>query len=56
MSQKSDKKPYAYGSEQALKVLGTFSARANVGRNETEAKFVVIDGEVAVLLGRETAT
>ena len=55
VSRKSDKKLYAYGSKQPLNVLGTFSALARVEGKETEAEFVVINGEGAALLGRETA-
>ncbi|XP_078361555.1 uncharacterized protein LOC144645908 [Oculina patagonica] len=33
VSKKSDKKLYAYGSEQPLKVLGTFSASVKAGQN-----------------------
>ena len=52
---KSDKKLYAYGSKQPLNVLGTFSTLVRVRGKETEAKFVVINGKGAALLGRETA-
>ena len=55
VSKKSDKKLYAYGSDQPLKVLGTFSASVKAGKNEVEAEFAVIDGKGAALLGRETA-
>ena len=55
VSRKSDKKLYAYGSKQPLNVLGTFSALVRVERKEIEAEFVVINGEGAALLGRETA-
>ena len=55
VSKKSDKKLYAYGSDQPLKVLGTFSASVKVGQNEVEAEFAVIDGKGAALLGKETA-
>ena len=55
VSRKSDKKLYAYGSKQPLNILGTFSAQARVEEKETEAEFVVINGEGAALLGRETA-
>jgi len=55
VSRKSDKKLYAYGSKQLLKVLGTFSALAREQGKEAEAEFVVINGEGAALLGRETA-
>ncbi|XP_022777877.1 uncharacterized protein LOC111319348, partial [Stylophora pistillata] len=55
VSRKSDKKLYAYGSKQPLNVLGTFSAQARVEGKEAEAEFVVINGEGAALLGRETA-
>ena len=55
VSRKNDKKLYAYGSKQPLNVLGTFSARARVEGKEAEAEFVVINGEGAALLGRETA-
>ncbi|PFX21225.1 Gag-Pro-Pol polyprotein [Stylophora pistillata] len=55
VSRKSDKKLYAYGSNQPLNVLGTFSAQARVEGKEAEAEFVVINGEGAALLGRETA-
>ena len=55
VSRKSDKKLYAYGSKQPLNVLGTFSALARVEGKEAEAEFVVINGEGAALLGRETA-
>ena len=55
MSRKSDQKLYAYGSKQPLNVLGTFSALVRVEGKETVAEFVVINGEGAALLGRETA-
>ena len=55
VSRKSDKKLYAYESKQPLNVLGTFSALAKVEGKEAEAEFVVINGEGAALLGRETA-
>ena len=55
VSRKSDKKLYAYGSKQLLNVLGTFSALVRVEGKEIEAEFVVINGEGAALLGRETA-
>ena len=55
VSRKSDKKLYAYGSKQPLNVLGTFSALVRVEGKEIEAEFVVINGEGAALLGRETA-
>lgn len=55
VSRKSDQKLYAYGSKQPLNVLGTFSALVRVEGKETEAEFVVINGEGAALLGRETA-
>ena len=55
VSRKNDKKLYAYGSKQPLNVLGTFSALVRVGGKETEAELVVINGEGAALLGRETA-
>ena len=42
VSRKSDKKLYAYGSEQPLNVLGTFSALVREEGKETEAKLVVI--------------
>ena len=54
MSRKSDQKLYAYGSKQPLNVLRTFSALVGVEGKETEAEFVVINGEGAALLGRET--
>ena len=50
---KSDKKLYAYGSKQPLNILGTFSALARVEGKEVEAKFVVINGEGAALLGKK---
>ena len=55
VSRKSDKKLYAYGSKQPLNDLGTFSALVRVEGKEIEAEFVVINGEGAALLGRETA-
>ena len=55
VSRKSDKKLYAYGSKQPLNVLGTLSALVRVEGKEIEAGFVVISGEGAALLGRETA-
>ena len=45
MSKKSNKKLYAYGSDQQLKVLGTFSAAVRTDQNEVEAEFSVIDGK-----------
>ena len=55
VSRKSDNKLDAYGSKQPLNVLGTFSAIVTVEGKETKAKFVIINGEGAALLGRETA-
>ena len=55
MSKKSNKKLYAYGSDQPLKVLGTFSAAVRAGQTEVEAEFSVIDGKGAALLGKATA-
>ena len=55
VSRKSDKKLNAYGSKQPLNVLGTFSALVRVQGKEAEAEFVVMNGEGAALLGRETA-
>ena len=55
VSRKSDKKLYSYGSKQPLNVLGTFSALVRIEGKETEAEFVVINGEGVALLGRETA-
>ena len=54
VSKKCDKRLYAYGSKEPLKVLGTFSASTKVAESEVQAEFVVIDGEGEVLLGRET--
>ena len=54
-SKKCDKRLYAYGSKEPLKVLGTFSASTKVAENEVQAEFVVIDSEGEALLGRETA-
>ena len=54
-SRKRDKMLYAYGSKQPLNVVGTFSALVRVEGKESEAEFVVINGEGAALLGRETA-
>ena len=54
VSRKSDKKLCAYGSKQPLNIIGTFSALVEVEGEETEAEFVVINGEGAALLGRET--
>ena len=55
ISKKCDKRLYAYGSKEPLKVLGTFSASMKVAENEVQAEFVVTDGEGEALLGRETA-
>ena len=55
VSKKSNKKPYAYGGDQPLKVLGTFSAAVRAGQTEVEAEFSVIDGKGAALLGKATA-
>ena len=54
VSKKRDKRLYAYGSKEPLKVLGTFSVSTKVAENEVQAEFVVIDGEGEALLGRET--
>ena len=54
VSEKCDKRLYAYGSKEPLKVLGTFSASTKVAESEVQAEFVVIDGEGEALLGRET--
>ena len=54
VSKKCDKRLYAYGSKELLKVLGTFLVSTKVAENEVQAEFVVIDGEGEALLGRET--
>ena len=39
VSKKCDKRLYAYGSKEPLKVLGTFSASTKVAENEVQAEF-----------------
>ncbi|KAK3717696.1 hypothetical protein QZH41_001100 [Actinostola sp. cb2023] len=56
ISSKSNKKLYAYGSEKSLNVLGSFTALTGIGKSETQAEFIVIDGTGEPLLGRETAS
>ncbi|XP_062609444.1 uncharacterized protein K02A2.6-like [Saccostrea cucullata] len=56
VSSKVEKKLYAYGSQQPLKVAGIFTA--TVKYNQTvipDVEFVVIEGEGQALLGRDTA-
>ena len=49
---KSDKKLYVYGSNQQLKVLGTFSASVKAGQNGVQAEFAVIDGKRGSTAGK----
>ena len=55
-SARSDRKLYAYASQNPLDVIGTFSCEVSTGRNTVSAKFFVISGEGDPLLGRDTAT
>ena len=54
-SEKTTTKFYAYASQVALKTVGMFTALVQVGKHETQAEFIVIDGEGKPILGRDTA-
>jgi len=55
-SEKTNKKIYAYASQVALKTVGMFTALVQVGKYQTQAEFIVIDGVGKPILGRDTAT
>jgi len=54
-SEKTTKKIYAYASRIALKTVGMFTALVQVGKHQTQAEFIVIDGVGKPILGRDTA-
>ena len=53
--QKEEVNLFAYGSNQPMKVLGTFVAEARLGHRQITAKFVVINGKGKSLLGKKSA-
>ena len=55
-SARSDKKLFAYASQNPLDVIGTFSCEVSARRNTTNAEFCVINGKGNPLLGRDTTT
>ncbi|XP_014677981.1 PREDICTED: uncharacterized protein K02A2.6-like [Priapulus caudatus] len=54
-SEKSDTLLYAYGSRTPLHTLGKFTADIEVGRRQTKAEFVVVQGNGQPILGCQTA-
>ena len=55
-SQKCDRKLYAYGCCEPLKVIGCFETTVVLCKSACEAEFVVTEGKGQPLLGRKTAT
>lgn len=51
----TQKKLYPYASTKSLPVVGTFLCKTTVGKQSTNAEFVVIDGLGESLLGCDTA-
>ena len=49
------KKLYTYASDEPLRLLGTFTCKADIADKCTESRFFVIDGNGTPLLGRDTA-
>ena len=54
-SRKGQKKLFAYGSTEPLKVAGSFTACIQLGQQTHNAEFIVIEGKGQALLGRDTA-
>ena len=54
-SELTDRKLYAYGSSEPLKLKGMFNARISMGSHSLSADFYVLDGEGPALLGKVTA-
>ncbi len=50
----SNRKLYAYGSNQPLPVKGTFNCDVKCGNNTTKAEFVVVNSNGVPLLGKQT--
>ncbi|RNA24068.1 RNA-directed DNA polymerase, partial [Brachionus plicatilis] len=50
----STKRVYAYGSTQALKMLGTFSTHVKHKNNSVETQFAISLGNSGCILGLET--
>ena len=56
ISPKSTKELYAYGTQEPLKIAGTFTATVKCNSKTIhDVEFVVIDGKGQALLGRDTA-
>ena len=51
----SNKKLYAYASDEPLTVKGTFTCSVKCGQRATRADFLVVEGKGVPLLGRNTA-
>ncbi|XP_033758102.1 uncharacterized protein K02A2.6-like [Pecten maximus] len=57
-SQKTDKKLFAYGAKDPLKLIGKFTTKVRVPdtNSQTETDIYVMDGHGPALLGKSTAT
>ncbi|XP_062570106.1 uncharacterized protein LOC134232175 [Saccostrea cucullata] len=54
-SRKCTKKLFAYGSKTPLNVAGSFTAEISVGKTTHVAEFIVVEGGIQNLLGKDTA-
>lgn len=54
-SRKTDKHLYSYGSDTPMKVIGSFCALIEVGKEALKAEFIVVEEKGQALLGRDTA-
>ena len=52
----SDNKLFAYASDKALPMKGSFTCDVKCGHHKTQADFLVVEGEGVPLLGQHTAT
>ena len=56
VSSKSTKEHYAYGTQEPLKIAGTFTATVKCNSKTIhDVEFVVIDSKGQAILGRDTA-
>jgi ribosomal protein S27AE len=55
VSEPSTKRLYPYGSKNPLNSVGRFTSKVEIGNQQVEAEFIVIEGEGRSLLSKETA-
>jgi len=51
----TNKRLYPYGSRNPLSIIGKFTSSTEVGKQETEAEFLIIPGQGHTILSKETA-